>query len=151
MPAMILSLPPQRAQPSISMSNARFGRRAQSTATCRGVGTSAASRAIRSSGSSTMCVVPSRYGVFSVQRTWPEAVSARRSLATGGATDPAAQPIQLLAPVRGDVHAGMQWDARPGRPVRGLAGHGGAGVVQRCSQLSTVRCHFTEFCGFRIQ
>jgi hypothetical protein len=32
----------------------------------RGGGTSAASRAIRSSGSSTMCVVPSRYGVLSV-------------------------------------------------------------------------------------
>jgi hypothetical protein len=32
----------------------------------RGGGTSAASLAIRSSGSSTMCVVPSRYGVFSV-------------------------------------------------------------------------------------
>jgi hypothetical protein len=32
----------------------------------RGGGTSAARRAIRSSGSSTMWVVPSRYGVFSV-------------------------------------------------------------------------------------
>lgn len=31
----------------------------------RSGGTSAARRAIRSSGSSTMCVVPSRYGVFS--------------------------------------------------------------------------------------
>ena len=30
----------------------------------RGGGTNAARRAIRSSGSSTMCVVPSRYGVF---------------------------------------------------------------------------------------
>jgi hypothetical protein len=32
----------------------------------RGSGTSAASLAIRSSGSSTMCVVPSRYGALSV-------------------------------------------------------------------------------------
>lgn len=31
----------------------------------RGGGTGAASRAIRSSGSNTTCVVPSRYGVFS--------------------------------------------------------------------------------------
>lgn len=50
----------------------------------RGGGTSAARRAIKSSGSSTICVVPSRYGVFSAQRTWPEAVSATRSVATGG-------------------------------------------------------------------
>jgi hypothetical protein len=31
-----------------------------------GLGTKAASRAMKSSGSNTTCVVPSRYGVFSV-------------------------------------------------------------------------------------
>ena len=107
--AMILSVPPQRAQVSISTPNTRFSRRAQLSATCRGSGlagsqdgacsfgapiplragvttprsrlcgaktpwypvrcirgggTSAVRRAIRSSGSSTMCVVPSWYGVL---------------------------------------------------------------------------------------
>jgi hypothetical protein len=31
-----------------------------------------------------MCVMPSRYGVFSEQRTWPDELSTRRSTATGG-------------------------------------------------------------------
>jgi hypothetical protein len=35
-------------------------------------------------GSSTMCVVPSRYGVSSAQCSEPAEVSARRSLAAGG-------------------------------------------------------------------
>ena len=36
--ARILSWPPQRTQPSISMPNTRLNRRAQLIATCRGVG-----------------------------------------------------------------------------------------------------------------
>jgi hypothetical protein len=36
--AMILSMPPQRWQVSISMPNTRFNRFAQFIATCRGVG-----------------------------------------------------------------------------------------------------------------
>ena len=36
------------------------------------------------SGSKIRCVVPSRYGVFSVSRTCPLPVSASRSVATGG-------------------------------------------------------------------
>jgi hypothetical protein len=84
--AMTLSFPPQRAQSSISMPNTRFSRRAQLIATCLGVGrwtesvtgpvrcgapmprcagVTATRLAIRSSGSITRCVVPSRYGVLS--------------------------------------------------------------------------------------
>jgi hypothetical protein len=36
--ALILSVPPQRTQVSISTTNTRFSRRAQFIATCRGVG-----------------------------------------------------------------------------------------------------------------
>src|SRR5690554_4742115 len=43
-----------------------------------------ASLAIKSSGSKITCVVPSRYGVFSAQRTSPPSVSDNRSVATGG-------------------------------------------------------------------
>ena len=85
--ASTLSRPPQRAQRSMSMANTRLGRAAQVMATCRGVefsavparrcapglrpasvtaACSAASRAMKSKGSSTMCVVPSRYGVWPV-------------------------------------------------------------------------------------
>jgi hypothetical protein len=33
---------------------------------------------------SLLCVVPSRYGVFSAQRTCPDGVSASRTAVTGG-------------------------------------------------------------------
>jgi hypothetical protein len=49
-----------------------------------GFGTSAASRAMKSSGSKITCVVPSRYGVFSAKRTSPFSVSDSRSVAIGG-------------------------------------------------------------------
>ena len=46
--------------------------------------TSAANLAKKSSGSISMCVVPSRYGVFSAYRTCPDDVGAMRSVANGG-------------------------------------------------------------------
>ena len=44
----------------------------------RGLGTSAARRAMKSSGSKMTCVVPSRYGVFNWSHTLPLGVSDRR-------------------------------------------------------------------------
>ena len=43
---------------------------------------------MKSNGSSTMCVVPSRYGVFNRYRTWACAVRASRSTDTGGRLNP---------------------------------------------------------------
>ena len=50
----------------------------------RGLGTRAASRAMKSSGSKMTCVVPSRYGVFNWYRTLPFGVSDRRFSAIAG-------------------------------------------------------------------
>jgi len=49
-----------------------------------GPGIGAASRAVKSSGSKMMCVVPSRYGVLSEWRMFPAAVTGRRFSGTAG-------------------------------------------------------------------
>lgn len=50
----------------------------------RGLGTSAARRAMKSKGSKTTCVVPSRYGVLSRYTTFPCALTVSRFSATAG-------------------------------------------------------------------
>ena len=49
-----------------------------------GLGTSAASRCLNSSGDITRCVVPSRHGVLSLSTTCPAALVCTRSLASAG-------------------------------------------------------------------
>ena len=84
----------------------------------RGGGTNAARRAIRSNGSSTMCVaIPVR----SLELLANLARCGERQALAGHrrATHVAAQPLELLALVRRDVYARMQAEpARAGRSIR---------------------------------
>ncbi len=160
-------LPPQRAQPSISMPKTRLSRRAQFIATWRGVGglscspgnagcfgapmprragvtiarrrlcgantpwylvkcirgggTSATRRAIRSRGSRTTCVVPSRYGVFSRVAHMARCGEQHTLGGHRRAAHVTAQAFELLALVRRDVNASVQ-----GKPA---CTHGAVGMI----------------------
>ena len=86
-----------------------------------GLGTSAASRCINSSGGVPWCVVPSRQGVLSFRTTWPAALHCARSSVLRWAGDVAAQLFQRLAVVGATAHRGVQAgrrvvQARCGRP-----------------------------------
>ena len=72
-----------------------------------GLGTSAASRCMNSSGHITKCVVPSRQGVSSLSTTCPAALVCTRSSVLGRARAAAAQLLRRLAVVGSAVHGGV--------------------------------------------
>ncbi len=74
----------------------------------RGFGTSAASRAMESSGSKITWMVPYREDVLSWWRTLPLGVSDKALFRYRRAADLAAQPFQLLAFIGPGRHPGMQ-------------------------------------------
>src|SRR3954467_13241059 len=76
-----------------------------------GRGTSAAKRCMSSSGDITICVVPSRQGLFELQHDLACVITIEPLVGIRWASDVAAQTFELLALMGATAHRRMQTEA----------------------------------------